>query len=79
MRAWLVVCAALALAPCRATAAHSPADPARLERIKSHILAKPLTHSLGPTGRPCAPGSSCVRRSRSRRAERPPRTRPRTY
>ncbi|KAL0810221.1 hypothetical protein ABMA28_011003 [Loxostege sticticalis] len=69
MRAWLVVCAALALAPCRATAAHSPADPARLERIKSHILAKA----------PCAPGSSCVRRSRSRRAERPPRTRPRTY
>ncbi|KAL0810220.1 hypothetical protein ABMA28_011002 [Loxostege sticticalis] len=53
MRAWLVVCAALALAPCRATAAHSPADPARLERIKSHILAKlGLTHRPMPLGAP---------------------------
>lgn len=60
MRAWLVVCAALALAPCRATAAAAahahrthppypphaqhPTDPQRLERIKSQILAKVNTH-----------------------------------
>ncbi|RVE43312.1 hypothetical protein evm_012044 [Chilo suppressalis] len=49
MRAWLLVCAALALTPCRATAAHAQAD---LERIKSHILAK-----LGLSSRPVPLGA----------------------
>ncbi|PZC72487.1 hypothetical protein B5X24_HaOG211111 [Helicoverpa armigera] len=70
MRAWLVVCAALALAPCRATAAHSQ-DPARLERIKSQILAK-----LGLSSRPTplgAPPRDVVRQILARAADpRPP-------
>uniref|UniRef100_A0A2H1WI89 SFRICE_003263 n=1 Tax=Spodoptera frugiperda TaxID=7108 RepID=A0A2H1WI89_SPOFR len=71
MRAWLVVCAALALAPCRATAAHSHQDPARLERIKSQILAK-----LGLSSRPTplgAPPRDVVRQILARAADpRPP-------
>ncbi|KAJ8707316.1 hypothetical protein PYW08_010568 [Mythimna loreyi] len=69
MRAWLVVCAALALAPCRATAAHP--HPARLERIKSQILAK-----LGLSTRPTplgAPPRDVVRQILARAADpRPP-------
>ncbi|KAJ0171015.1 hypothetical protein K1T71_013214 [Dendrolimus kikuchii] len=74
MRAWLVVCAALALAPCprRAAAAHAHphADTARLERIKSHILAK-----LGLTSRPTplgAPPRDVVRQILARAADPQP-------
>ncbi|CAB3241375.1 unnamed protein product [Arctia plantaginis] len=87
MRAWLVVCAALALAPCRATAAAAahahrthpphpphtqhPTDPQRLERIKSQILAK-----LGLSARPTplgAPPRDVVRQILARAADpRPP-------
>ncbi|XP_052753587.1 uncharacterized protein LOC128201243 [Galleria mellonella] len=74
MRAWLLVCAALALAPCRATAAHPQADTARLERIKSQILAK-----LGLSSRPTpqgAPPHDVVRQILARAADPQPRARP---
>ncbi|XP_059047682.1 uncharacterized protein LOC131843102 isoform X2 [Achroia grisella] len=77
MRAWLVVCAALALAPCRATAARPPQDAARLERIKSHILAK-----LGLTSRPTpqgAPPHDVVRQILARAADPQPRVHPDTH
>ncbi|CAG4985139.1 unnamed protein product [Colias eurytheme] len=56
MRACLLVCAALALAACRpraAAASHAThAEPARLEHIKTQILAK-----LGLTSRPTPLGT----------------------
>ncbi|CAK1595337.1 unnamed protein product [Parnassius mnemosyne] len=84
MRAWLVLCAALALAPSRpraaATAAAEPAapappaapaapaaEPARLEHIKTQILAK-----LGLTSRPTplgAPPRDVVRQILARAAD----------
>ncbi|XP_060807443.1 uncharacterized protein LOC132903373 [Amyelois transitella] len=70
MRAWLLVCAALALAPERATAAH-PIDSERLERIKSQILAK-----LGMSSRPTpqgAPPHDVVRQILARAADPVPR------
>ncbi|XP_064292848.1 uncharacterized protein LOC128680206 isoform X2 [Plodia interpunctella] len=69
MRAWLLVCAALALAPCRASA-----DSERLERIKAHILAK-----LGMTSRPTpqgAPPHDVVRQILARAADPAPREEP---
>ncbi|CAG5023054.1 unnamed protein product [Parnassius apollo] len=78
MRAWLVLCAALALAPSRpraaATAVAEPAapaapaaEPARLEHIKTQILAK-----LGLTSRPTplgAPPRDVVRQILARAAD----------
>nr|XP_037876914.1 uncharacterized protein LOC105841688 [Bombyx mori] len=72
MRAWFVVCAAL-VAVSRATAAtsaHPHAPTARLERIKSQILAK-----LGLTSRPTpqgAPPRDVVRAILARAADSEP-------
>ncbi|CAH2060381.1 unnamed protein product, partial [Iphiclides podalirius] len=84
MRAWLVLCAALVLAPGRPRAAtatlagpaadarpahrqHNAAEPARLEHIKTQILAK-----LGLTTRPTplgAPPRDVVRQILARAAD----------
>ncbi|XP_068624600.1 uncharacterized protein [Battus philenor] len=74
MRAWLLLCAALALAPGRPRAAtasahstHSVVDPARLDHIKTQILAK-----LGLTTRPSplgAPPRDVVRQILARAAD----------
>ncbi|XP_039761255.1 uncharacterized protein LOC120634594 isoform X2 [Pararge aegeria] len=83
MRAWLLLCAALALAPSRpraAAASHrsraEPLEPARLEHIKTQILAK-----LGLTSRPTplgAPPRDVVRQILARAADPRPERRPDT-
>ncbi|XP_073958894.1 uncharacterized protein isoform X2 [Choristoneura fumiferana] len=74
MRAWLLVCAALALAPglppAPATAAHPPAPHPRLQHIKTQILAK-----LGLSSRPTplrAPPRDVVRKILQRAADPAP-------
>ncbi|XP_072946167.1 uncharacterized protein [Epargyreus clarus] len=82
MRACLLLCAALALAPSRPRAAAAsprahepaPAEPARLQHIKTQILAK-----LGLSSRPTplgAPPRDVVRQILARAADPQPERRP---